>query len=59
MLSSKTSFNTKLCANKAQGVSFLISVFKENCTLYNGEYRNVLGDTVIIVKTEAIRKNSG
>lgn len=48
MLSSKTSVGTKLCANKVQGVSLAINVFNEDCTLHYREYRNVLGDTVII-----------
>lgn len=48
MLSSKTSVGTKLCANKVQGVSLAINVLNEDCTLHYGEYRNVLGDTVVI-----------
>lgn len=48
MLSSKTSVGTKLCANKVQGVSLAINVLNEDCTLHYREYRNVLGDTVVI-----------
>lgn len=48
MLSLKTSIGTKLCANKVQGVSLAINVLNEDYTLHYGEYRNVLGDTVVI-----------
>lgn len=54
MLSSKTSVGTKLCANKVQGVSLAINVLNEDYTLHYGEYRTVLGDTVIIFAADLL-----